>query len=158
MLKMENKTIAEMRHEVIEHTIELENFLDELIMLSFGMEMDMNRDYRKYNEITSVFEKHFLSKSSISRKFEVVKEIIRDKRRKELPKSFGSDIKEFIEIRNLFAHQLFPIIEEDMCSIKKEMVQMDKDKFGKKYTTHSKLYKKLMDFIFGVFYKKIDDN
>jgi hypothetical protein len=154
---MENKTIAEMRHEVIEHTIELENLLSELIMLSFDMEIDINGDYGKYNEITSVFEKHFLSKAPISKKFEVIKEIIKDKQRKELPKDFGSDVKEFLEIRNLFAHQLFPVMDEDMCSIKREIVQKDKDKFEEKYLRHSVLYKKLIKFISGVFYKKIDD-
>jgi len=155
---MENKTIAEMRHEVIENTIEIENFLSELIMLAFDMEMDINGDYKKYNEITSVFEKHFLSKTPLSKKFEVIKEVIRDKRRKELPRDFGSDVKEFIEIRNLFAHQLFPTIEEDMSSIQKERLKIDKDKFEEKYIRHSKLHKKLFKFIFGVFYKKAENN
>ena len=155
---MVEKFISEMRHEVIEHTIELENFLDELIMLSFDMEIDINGDYRKYNEITSVFEKHFLSKTSLSRKFEVIKEIIRDKRRKELPKDFGSNVKEFMEIRNLFAHQLFPIINEEMCSIKRKMVQEDRNKFEEKYKIHIALYKKIFDFILEVFYRRINEN
>ncbi|MBU2633878.1 MAG: hypothetical protein KJ674_01395 [Nanoarchaeota archaeon] len=152
---MDEKSLSEMRHEIIENTIEIENFLDELIILSFDMELDINRNYKKYNEITAVFEKYFLHRAPISKKFAIIREIITDKRMKKIPSDFGSDIQEFITIRNVFAHQLFPVMEEDIPNMKKRWIKEDIEELKTKYVRHATLYDKLYDFIFKIFYKEI---
>jgi len=139
--------IAKMRYEVIENTIKIENLLDELILLNFKMEIDINGDYRKWREETEVFKKHFLNRAPVSKKFEIIKEIIRDNWRKEIPSDFSSDVGEFLKIRNIFAHQLSPELGEDMCSIEREMIEKDKDKLIELHKMHCQLYSKLLGYI-----------
>lgn len=150
---METKTISEMRHEVIEYAILLDNFLDEEILSYFGLD-EWEASYNNEIELErEIFKKFFLSMSS-SRKFELIKKIIKSLG-ETLYSRFGADTKLFREIRNTFAHSLYPEIEEDfMPKFQKDMVKLQQEDWEKMHSEAKALYSKIIKELDNKFYTK----
>lgn len=143
--------IKEMRHEVIELAIMLENFLDEEILSYFGLDA-WDADYHmQIKRQRDVFKKSFLN-MNLSRKFELIKKIIEDLNEK-LYRDFEKDEKRFRYIRNTFAHTLYPEIEEEfMPKMKIDLVKLQQKDWEKMSNEARVLYIKIIKELESKFY------
>jgi len=149
---MSKVDIAEMRHEVIEFSILLENYLDEEITTFFGLDSwDASYHMQIYRE-REIFIESFLRYMSLSKKFEIIKNLIKEIGEK-LYKEFGKDVKRFSQIRNIFAHTLYPKVEEDfMPKMKIDLVKSQQEDWEKMNKEAKTLYLKIIKELDSKFY------
>ena len=163
------RAIAQMRHEVIDNSIRIENLLNRIIQTDLGLEphyvpyvdeLGNETDFEEIENINQVsrFRKFFLDKSSLEKKFEILKDILRKNKQKSVPEKFWKDAKDFREIRNTFAHTLAPkypdknpkklymFITDFDCKIK------DIGDWNKLYVKHTKLFNEIHKIIFNLFH------
>jgi len=147
----EEINIKEMRHDVIEYAISLEDYLDEEILSYFGLDSwdaDYNMEIERQREI---FKKFFLS-MSLSRKFKLIKKIIKNLN-EELYEDFGIDVERYIEIRNRFAHSIYPEVEEEfMPKMKIDFVKLEQKDWKQMYNEAKILYFKIIKELDSKFY------
>lgn len=139
-----DKPIQNIRHEIIEGAIEIEDIIDENILLSFGLE-DQG-DGEGIKEIFR-FKKYFLERMSLEKKFGIIQDIIEDDMHKKIPEWFGKDCKKFREIRNEFSHK----------TLKIDFVR-NKEEVTKSYEEYTQIYNKLKEFLMETFYMPIDEH
>lgn len=167
----ENKTIAEMRHEVIDNTIRIELMLDNIIQIDMGFEPDYQEigdeedPEKTYAIIVNEkgikrFKKFFLEKTNLERKFDILKDIIKEGN-KSVPQDIWEKAKKIREIRNIFAHTLAPKYPYKPQTI--GMVATDFDcliknieDWEKLYEEHTTLFNEVHKIIFDLFYVHID--
>ncbi len=159
---MEDKSIADMRHEVIDNTIRVENLLNEIMQIDMGFEIQEspNREDILNLEEIHKFHKHILDKFRLHSKFEYLKAIL-PKDKNEWPKDYARKCKRFIEIRNKFAHTLAPEkpYKEGtigMLSLEFDIITKRIEEWEKLYLEHLELFKEIYDFIYNQFYTPID--
>src|SRR3989338_5748888 len=141
------KDIKEMRHEIIEYAISLNNFLDEEITAFFDLSAWDASYHRQIDVNRDLFIKFFLENMSFPKKFNLIEEIIEIIGEK-LPKGFQGDANKFIKIRNKFAHSIYPEIDEDrMPEFQKERVKMVQKDWEKMHAEAKELYRKLINVI-----------
>jgi len=160
----ETKSIEEMRHEVIENTIRLENIFDEIISDSLGFELEGGYDDEiPENADNMIFRKHFLQKLNLPQKYSLVKDITEIQMKEKLSNHFGKDFLKFIQIRNKFAHTLSPP-KRDIpgmigISIKDdERINKQIKDWIAMYLEHTKLYEKFHKELREMFFIKIVSN
>jgi len=167
---MENKTIAEMRHEVIDNTIRLELMLEDIIQTNMGFEMDLQEEENEDGESEVVignekgikkFRKFFLDKINLDRKFEIIKTIIKEDSKNSVPTNIWEYAKRVKEIRNIFAHTLAPKYPERPRTLKMEALDYDcpiknVEDWKKLYEEHTKSFNFVYETISKLFYIKID--
>lgn len=162
--------IPEMRHEVIDSTIEVEELLDEIIKINFGFEaifddetQFLDPDQALNKEEIKKFREHILKKFSLPAKFKFVEGMAKPvKGAKGLPKDYGKKFSRFIEIRNLFAHTLAPkrpykpgIIGISASAY--ERISKKIEEWENLYREHKKLADILHSSIFRNFYIGLED-
>ncbi|MFA4960048.1 MAG: hypothetical protein WC548_00080 [Candidatus Pacearchaeota archaeon] len=136
--------IKEMRHEVIELAISLENFLDEEIMTYFGLDAWDASYYYSMEKDRKIFLKFFLS-MPFSKKIDLMKDLIKNQG-ENFSEGFGNSCRKFMEIRNMFAHSLYPEIDENLMSeFKKEWIKQTQNNWEKLYNEFKSLYKKIIN-------------
>lgn len=105
------KSMANMRHEVIENSIRMDNFVNDLIMGCFGLECTFEEDEGELmctNEgDRDSFHKHLLKNMSSVQKIDCLKDMANNMKKPFL-EEFMKDVRRFYEIRNVFAHSLYP--------------------------------------------------
>jgi len=163
-------TIAEMRHEVIDNTIKLELMLEDIIQTTMGFEPDLREIGGEDGESEVIadnekdvmrFKKFFLEKLNLEKKFDIIKNIIKEDLKKSVPTNIWGDAKKLREIRNTFAHTLAPkypykpktigMVASDLdCVIK------DIEEWKKLYEEHTQLFKRVYEVITKLFYIRLD--
>ena len=144
--------IKEMRHEIIELAILLENYLDEEITTFFGLDSWDASYYMQIDREREIFVNSFLRYMPLNKKFEIIKKLIKEIG-EELYGEFGKDVKKFIEIRNTFAHTIYPEVEEDfMPKMKIDLVKSQQKSWKKMYREAKKLYLKIIKELDNKFY------
>ena len=104
-----------MRHEVIELSILIENYLDEEITTFFGLSSWDASYHAQIDKERDIFVESFLCYMPLNRKFKIIKKLIKSIGEK-LYEGFGADEERFRMIRNKFAHTLYPEVEENFIS------------------------------------------
>lgn len=151
---MEDKSIKDMRHEVIEYAILLDNYLEEEIMTFFGFDAYDASYHRQIDKERDIFYDSFLRYMSFSKKFDIIKKLVKCLGEK-LYSGFESDKERFLEIRNKFAHSLYPEVDEEfMPQFKKELVELEQKDWEKMYTEAKEIYKKIIEELDSKFYTK----
>jgi hypothetical protein len=162
----DKKTIAEMRHEVIDNTIRIEILLDDIIQTDLGLEpsyfsgIDTDGNELEYIENINQldrFKKFFLEKTNLDRKFEIIKDIIKGDPKKIIPQTFWKDAQRIREIRNIFAHTLSPRHPEGQTTVKEVTEDLDSQiktlkGWEKLYQEHTKLFDEGYKILFNLFY------
>jgi hypothetical protein len=85
-----NKDIKEMRHEVIELSILLENYLDEEITTFFGLDSWDASYHIQIDRERNIFVENFLRYTPINKKFKIIKQLIKEIG-EDLYDGFGKD-------------------------------------------------------------------
>ena len=149
---MEDKDIKEMGHDVIEYAILLDNFLEEEIMTFFGFNAYDASYHRQIDQERDIFYESFLKHMSFSKKFEIIKKIAKYLE-ENLYAGFDSDKERFLEIRNKFAHSLYPEVDEEfMPQFKKELVKLQQKDWENMHSESKTLYKKIIEELDSKFY------
>lgn len=164
MSKNDLKTIPEMRHYVIDNSIRIEKLLDEIIQVDLGFEPEFSPDGKEIINLKQItkFDEEIIKKFNFPAKFNYVKKFAEKKKDKSFPDFYGKDWNRFIEIRNKFAHTLapaYPLYKEGMVAILASDYERHSKKFDeweKLSLEHTKLFKKLYELIFNIFYTKIN--
>ena len=137
------KDIKDMRHEVIEYAISLNNVLDHEIMTYF--DLFAHDDYAVQVEGTrNIFFKSFLLNMAFPKKFRLIKEII-EEIGGSVSKEFGANTEKFTQIRNTFAHSLYPEkAEEFMPTMYKSIILLEQKEWERTHEEAKALYKKII--------------
>ncbi len=161
---MGEKSIAEMRHEVIDNTIQIEILFDEIMQIDMGFEIEPSPDGEEILNLEEIhkFHKYILNKFRLHSKFEYMNSILPQDKSK-WPTDYGKKWKRFIEIRNKFAHTLAPKkplkeAEEGtvgMLSSDFDYVTKRVEEWEKLYLEHTALYNEIHNFIYPLFYINI---
>lgn len=147
-----NKDIKEMRHEVIELSILLENYLDEEITTFFGLDSWDASYHIQIDRERNIFVENFLRYMPINKKFKIIKKLIKEIG-EDLYEGFWKDEERFREIRNKFAHTIYPEVEEDfMPKMKVDLVKLQQKDWEKMYDEAKILYLKLLRELDSKFY------
>jgi hypothetical protein len=150
---MDEKDIREMRHEIIELAISLENFLDEEIMTYFALDA-WDASYHMQIERSREIFKEFCLNIGILRKIKMIKQIMKSFNEKPYEK-FGADGKRFIEIRNIFAHTFYPEVEKElMPKMKIEIIKNQQKSWEEMFKDAKNLYAKIINELDSKFYEK----
>lgn len=149
---MEKKDIKEMRHEVIELAIMLENYLNEEITTFFGLSSWDASYHTQIDRERDIFVEYFLHYMSLNKKFKIIKKLIENIGEK-LYEGFATDEEKFREIRNKFAHTLYPEVEENfMPKMKIDLVKSQQEDWKKIYGEAKTLYFKILRELDSKFY------
>jgi hypothetical protein len=137
------RSIEEMRHDIIEYAINLDYWLDQEITSHFGLDNE-----RK------TFIECFLERTDFSVKLDYVIKII--KSIGEAPyKGFKKDGYRFAEIRNKFAHHSYPnIMEDTMPKMQIDFIKTEQKEWVEMYEEAKALFKKIMNELDNKFYTK----
>jgi len=164
---MEGNTIAEMRHEVIEDTIRIEEMLDGIIKIELGFEEEWDEKEGLINsrEIEE-FKKYILKRFNLPSKFSYIGDIIRrSKGEKTLPKGYGKDCQNIMEIRNTFAHTLAPtgtLYQKGSVGVLSSQYEFNSKNVNKEwenlYEQYLKSFNKVYNKIHNLFYMPINLN
>lgn len=139
--------IKEMRHRTIERAISLNNFLDEEITAFFDLSAWDASYHMQISRSRDIFVESFLDYTGLRAKFELIKKIIENIGGK-VYKGFLSDAERFSKIRNIFAHSIYPTIEEErMPEFQKERVKVAQKDWENMYAEAKELYIKLINEI-----------
>ena len=134
----------EMRYEVIELAILLENYLDEEITTFFGLSSWDASYHTQINIERDIFVKYFLRYVPLNKKFKIIKKLIESMGEK-LYKEFSTDEEKFRAIRNKYAHTLYPEVEENfMPKMEIDRVKLQQKDWGKMYKEAKTLYLKIL--------------
>jgi hypothetical protein len=145
--------IKEMRHEVIELAILLEKFLNEEILTYFGLDSWDASYHMQIERQRDVFMDSFLN-MNLSRKFALIKKIVKDLN-EDLYNDFGEDEKKFRDIRNTFAHTLYPEVNKEfMPKMQIDLVKMQQKSWETMYEEAKVLYLKIIKELDNKFYTK----
>lgn len=149
LIKMEKtKKVEEIRHEILEDSIFMENYLNEEIASFFGFDAYKSSYYSKLQKETDLFTEFFLRHRSISNKFEIMKKIIKFIGSK-LGKDFGKNVNNFLEIRNKIAHSFAPryLYKEGIIGVSSIEFEINSNHWkdwDKKYNESKNLFKKIL--------------
>jgi len=164
------KTIPEMRHEVIDNTIEIELMLENIIQIDMGFEPDyqeiMGEDGKPEFMVDNEngihrFRKFFLEKMSLEKKFDIIKDIIKEDSKKSVPSNMWEEAKRLREIRNKFAHTLapkYPLYKPGTIGIPASDFEAHSKHFEeweKLHKEHSELYHRIYNIIWNLFYTSV---
>ncbi len=149
----DNKDIKEMRHEIIEYAINIEYWLDEEITSHFGFDSWGASYHNKLERERETFKDCFL-RVSLSKKFDYILRIMKEIGEKPYS-GFKGDGERFRKIRNMFAHEPYPIIEPEFsCSPIREITKLNQENWKKMYEEATILFKKITKEIDDKFYTK----
>src|SRR3989338_1978419 len=144
--------IKEMRHEVIELAILLENYLDEEITTFFGLSSWDASYHTQIDRERDIFVEYFLRYMPLNKKFKIIKKLIENIGEK-LYEGFETDEEKFRKIRNKFAHTLYPEVEENfMPKMKIDLVKLQQEDWKKIYGEAKTLYLKILRELNSKFY------
>ena len=146
--------IKEMRHEVIELAILLENYLDEEITTFFGLSSWDASYHTQIDRERDIFVEYFLRYMPLNKKFKIIKKLIENIGEK-LYEGFETDEEKFRKIRNKFAHTLYPEVEENfMPKMEIDRVKLQQKDWGKMYKEAKTLYLKILKEMDSKFYTR----
>jgi hypothetical protein len=147
------KGIKEMRHEIIEYAINIEYWLDEEITSYFGFDSWEASYHNQLERERETFKDCFL-KVSLSKKFEYIIRIMKDMGEKPYS-GFIGDTERFRKIRNMFAHESYPLIEPEFSSsLTREITKLNQRNWKKMYEEAKILFEKITKEIDDKFYTK----
>ena len=160
------RDIKEMRHEVIENAIAMENFLNEIILNSFGMEIEFTPTgeiWENKSEVDpdkmnyrNMFNEYFLSRLNFPSKFKLIKELAKNMKN-ELYEEFSKEAQKFVEIRNRFAHNIYPDILDQHKKMESygKYIRQQQTEWENYYLEYSTLYDKITLILFKTFFNEI---
>ena len=142
----------EMRYEVIELAILLENYLDEEITTFFGLSSWDASYHTQINIERDIFVKYFLRYVPLNKKFKIIKKLI-----ESMGEKLYKDNPDFLvpETRNKYAHTLYPEVEENfMPKMEIDRVKLQQKDWGKMYKEAKTLYLKILKEMDSKFYTR----
>lgn len=141
-----------MRHGVIELSILLENYLDEEITTFFGLDSWDASYHAQIDRERNIFVGHFLRYMPLNKKFKIIKKLIKEMG-EEIYEGFSNDERKFREIRNKFAHTIYPEVEENfMPRMKIDLVKLQQKDWEMMYREAKTLYLKILKELDSKFY------
>jgi len=150
-MNKEEKEIKEIRHEVIEYAIFLENYLDGEILSHFGLDAWESSYHMQLSREREFFKRCFLN-ITLGRKLKLIREIINELGEK-LSKDFISNEKRFRDIRNKFAHHIYPEIGGEFThKMVKDSIELEQKEWKEMYNEAKVLYWKIINEIDSKFY------
>lgn len=111
------KLPKELLHEVIIRTIELDNLSNQIIRISFGLDLDWEPEEnsavllnaKEIKRFTDFFLDNLGASSRADLLSDIVDDIIKKDQKEFKPcKDFKNKLIKFYKIRNIFAHNLYP--------------------------------------------------
>lgn len=149
----QDKGIKEMRHEIIEYAINIEYWLDEEITSHFGFDSWGASYHNQLEKERETFKDCFL-RVSLKQKFDYIIRIMKDIGEKPYS-GFSGNGEKFRKIRNMFAHESYPIMEPEFSSsLKREITKLNQQNWKKMYKEAKILFKKITKEIDDKFYTK----
>ncbi len=141
----------ELLHEVIMRTIDIDNISNKIIRKSFGLDLKFGGEENNFKPLNLGrifrFNKFFLGNFGSSSRADLLLEIIKEinKHNKEelkLCKDFKNKLITFYEIRNIFAHNLYP---KDLKGVTR--LESSEPHWIKLDKQHLELYGELKEFL-----------
>lgn len=150
--------IKEMRHDILEWAISLNNILDHIIMNYFDMYF-FEKEYgmmstRRMEMFSEYLLRDLRSSSKINLIIEINKEI-----EGNLYKKFSKDMETFSKIRNKFAHSLYPTKPgKFMPDLFKNMIRIEQREWKAMYLKAENLFTKIVIALNDEFINNVNFN